>query len=150
MLSVEYRLIKIVERNDSESKDFGIIHYAISLTIVCAIAALFPKLIIPCGIGVFVLSFGDGAATLFGQAFRKCNIKIAKTKTLVGAIACFLFAIIGACILSFFHPFSMSVMPLLAIGFTTALAEIIGGRFDNYTVPFATIAVTTLLRIGEI
>ena len=147
-LSVKFNLLKVVERDTPVGrKDFGIVHYAISMTLICLLATLYPVYLIPCGIGVFALSFGDGFAAVFGQAFRGINRNITKTKTVIGAIACFVFTIIGMLILARFTPFSFTVIPLLLIGVVATVMEVIGGRFDNYTVPVGTIATAILIRI---
>ena len=143
----KYSLLKIIERDTGSKKDFGIIHYAISMTLICAVAALFPATLITCGIGVFALSFGDGAASIFGEAFRKTNMHITKTKTLVGTIACFIFAIVGIFVFRLFIPFQIGIVHLLIIGFVAAFMEVIGGCYDNYTVPFGAMVTTIILTI---
>jgi dolichol kinase len=138
-------LLKIIERENNKKKDFGIFHYAISTTLICAVAQLFPAILIPCGIGVFALSFGDGAASIFGEAFRKTNLHITKTKTLAGTVACFIFAIIGTLVLKGFVPFQISIVHLLIIGVVAAFMEVIGGHYDNYSVPFGVVAIAVIL-----
>jgi dolichol kinase len=120
------------------------------MTLICTAATILPAYLIPCGIGVFALSFGDGAAGVFGQAFSKMNLHITKTKTAMGTIGCFIFSIVGTVVLSTFIPFPIEIIPLLIIGVTAALMEIIGGHLDNYTVPFGTTIVAVLLGIGEV
>ena len=141
----KYGLLKVIERDDGKKKDFGILHYAISITLICTVAKLFSIVLIPCGIGIFVLSFGDGAASIFGEIFRKTNLHITKTKTLTGTIACFIFAIIGVLVYRGFVPFQINIVNLLIIGVVAAFMEIIGGRYDNYSVPFSTIATAAIL-----
>jgi len=141
----KYGLLKIIERDDGRKKDFGIVHYAISMTLICVVATLFPIFLIPCGIGVFALSFGDGAASIFGEAFRKTNLHITKTKTLAGSIACFIFAIVGIFVFRGFVSFEIKIVHLLIIGFVAALMEIIGGHYDNYSVPFGAMASAAIL-----
>ena len=149
-LSTKYSLIKIVQRSKYAGKDRGIIHYAISMTLICLVAHCDPRYLIPCGMGVFALSFGDGAAAVFGQAFQKTNIHITKTKTLAGSISCFVFVISGILILRAIAPFSISLAHLLTIGATASLSEIAGGRLDNYSVPFSVMIAAALMRIGEV
>lgn len=141
----KFRLLKILERNDGLEKEFGTVHYAISVTLVCMVAKLFPVSLVPCGMGVFALSFGDGTASLFGDAFRKTNLRITKTKTLAGAIACFIFSIIGILILREFVTFQIRIIHLLIIGVVAAFMEVIGGHYDNYTVPFGAMATAAIL-----
>ena len=149
-VSAKYSLIKIVERDSEKRKNYGIVHYAVSMTVLCALANICPASIISCGIGVFALSFGDGCASLFGQAFRKMNVHITKTKTLMGSLACFIFTIFGIFILSLFIPFSVKFVSLLVIGVVAALMEIVGGNYDNYSVPFGATATAMLMGIGEV
>ena len=148
--SAKYGVIKIVERDTHDGTDYGIIHYSISMTFLCMAATFFPISLVPCGIGIFALAFGDGFAAVFGQAFRKANLYITKTKTLAGAGACFIFTIIGILVLRVFIPFSISIISLIVVGIVAAIMEVIGGKYDNYTVPFGTAAMTMLMRIGEV
>jgi phytol kinase len=149
-LSVKFDLIKIIERDPPIGKDFGIIYYSISMTILCFVATVFPKYLVSCGIGVFALSFGDGTAALLGQVLKKRNRHITKTKTIIGSLACFIFAIIGTLVLRMITPFQLRVASLLVIGITATIMEIIGGRYDNYTVPFGTTIAASLMRVGEV
>lgn len=149
-LSVKFGFIRIVERDIPIGKDLGIVHYSISMTILCIIAKTLPVYLIPCGIGIFALSFGDGAAAVFGQAVRKNNLYITKTKTLIGSIACFSFTIAGVLILRMLYPFNIEITTLLVIGIIATLMEIIGGRYDNYTVPIGTAIAAMLVRINEV
>jgi len=147
---LRYRLIPIIERSDSDSKDLGTLHYAISVTLICLLAKLFPASLIPGAIGIFALSFGDGTASIFGPLFKKFNLHITKTKTLAGSIACFVFSIIGVIILNQLVPFQIKLYQLLIIGIIATAMEIIGGNFDNYTLPFGVTAAAILMRIGEV
>jgi dolichol kinase len=150
IVSVKYRLIKIVERKSHAGRDIGIVHYAVSMTLVCLVAKLFPPALIPCGIGVFALSFGDGFAAIFGQAIKKMNRSITKTKTAAGTAACFVFSIVGIAVSRIFVPFPVGITQLAAIGLTAALMELVGGRYDNYTVPIGTAAAAWLMGVGEV
>jgi len=149
-LSARYNIIAIVERDNAPGSNLGIVHYSISMTILCIVATSFQVYLIPCGIGIFALSFGDGTATVFGQAFRKNNLHITKTKTLVGSIACFIFTIAGTLVFRIFTPFQITVVPLLIIGTTSAMMEIVGGRYDNYSVPIGTTIAAMLMRVSEV
>ena len=150
MMSTKYSLIKIVERDNGNRKDYGIVHYAVSMTILCVLANIHPASLIPCGIGVFALSFGDGCASLFGQAFYKMNVHITKSKTLIGSLACYIFTICGIFILNLFIPFSFKFSSIFIIGIVATLLEIVGGRYDNYSVPFGATMMATLIGIGGV
>jgi dolichol kinase len=150
----KYKLVKILERSggmgEGERKDYGIVHYAVSMTIICIVALLCPTLLIPCGIGIFALSFGDGAAAVLGQCIKKGNFCVFETKTIVGMLACFAFSIVGIFLLKMFFSFSIGGMALVVVGVTAALMELIGGRVDNYTVPLGVIVVSALMQISEV
>ena len=149
--STIFGLLKVIERSDGRKKDFGTVHYAICITLICTLAKIFPDMLIPCGIGVFALSFGDGFASIFGEAFSKTNKRITKTKTLAGTIACFVFTIVGTLVYKGFVPFQISILHLLIIGIVAAFMEVVGGRYDNYSVPFgAMVTASILMNINEI
>lgn len=144
-ISMKLNLLKAVKRSNSDGTDLGIVHYSISMTLLCIVATVFPVHIVPAGIGVFALSFGDSMASVFGQTFRKRNRNITKTKTVVGSFSCFIFAMVGTLVLRAFVSFPIGAGSLLIIGITAALMEVIGGRFDNYTVPIGTTLVSIAL-----
>ena len=143
---IKYDLFKVLQRDHS---DRGIFHYAVSMSVLCIISVLYPAGFISCGIAVFVLSFGDGASTIVGQAFGRAHGKIHQTKTLAGFIACFLFSILGILIYRAFFSFSIGFLHVFLIALVAAFMELIGGRLDNYSVPLGVFAASMLMRIGE-
>lgn len=144
-LSYKFKIFKMFERDDSDGKNhFGTIYFAIVMTIMAALTQFFPELMIPYGVAVFCLSFGDGAAALFGSMV-KSKIMIRKDKSLVGTICCAVFAVVGIYILNLFIPLDLPFWGVVVLGIATAAAELVGAGLDNFSIPAATMLITWLL-----
>lgn len=144
-LSYKFKIFKMFERDDNNGKNhFGTVYYAIAMTIMALISIIFPSMLIPYGISVFCLSFGDGAAALFG-AMLNGKIMIRKDKSLVGTLCCAFFAVVGVYILNIFIPLGLPFWGVLLLGAATALAELVGAGLDNFSIPAATMLISWLL-----
>lgn len=141
-LSYKYKIFKMYERRDDGNNHYGTIYYAISITIM-AIASLFiPKLMLPFGIACFCLSFGDGAAALVGTLSKRKKIMLTKDKSLIGTIACAIFAIFGILLLSLFVSVPLKWTEILLLGVLTAVLELVGNGMDNFSIPFGILLVS--------
>ena len=138
-LSLKFRFFKGMEREGEKSTP-GTVYYAMAITLLMGMS------LIPGGIAVFCLSFGDGFAAIAGEFFGKRSPKITKTKSLIGSAACFVFAVIGVYILSIFVPIGLSFPQVLLIGLATALLELVGMGLDNFTITLGVVALATLFR----
>ncbi len=142
-LSYKYKIFTMVER-EGEGNHPGTVYYAIAITVLMGAVLLLPSLMLPSGVGVFCLSLGDGFAALFGEKFGKYGPKIRKDKSLIGTLACFVGAVGGIYLLMLFVPFTLPFYAVLAIGATTAVAELAGKGTDNFAVSFGATALAYL------
>lgn len=143
-LSYQYKIFSLVEREGDENHP-GTVYYAVAMTLLLLLTIPFPVLVIPSGIAVFALSLGDGFAALFGTLFGKYGPHIRKEKSLVGSAACAVGAMAGTYLLMLFVPFALPFYAVFLIGVTTAVCELVGHGFDNFSILFGVTAVATLL-----
>lgn len=145
LLSLKFRFFKGMEREGEKSTP-GTVYYAAAITALMGLSLILPETLIPGGIAVFCLSFGDGFAAIVGEFFGKNSPRITKNKSLVGSVACFVFAIAGVYILSLFVPIELSFAQVAIIGAATAVLELAGWGLDNFTISFGIVALATLFR----
>ena len=143
-LSYRYKIFTFIER-EGEKNHPGTVYYAIAMTVLMTLTIFFPATVIPSGIAVFCLSFGDGAASLIGSFFGKYGPRITKTKSLIGSLACAVGAIAGVYLMMLFVPFSLPFYAVVIIGVTTAACELVGYGMDNFAIVFGVTAISTLL-----
>lgn len=144
-LSVRYKFFAGMER-EGEKSSLGTVYYAVAITILMAISLVFPKTLIPSGIAVFSLSFGDGAAAIAGHYLGKKSKKITKTKTLVGSVFCFIFTVVGIYVLSVFVPTGLVLYEILIVALAATLLELVGRGLDNFSITLGVMLLSTLLR----
>ena len=144
-LSIKYKFFAGMER-EGEKASLGTVYYAVAITVLMAISLVFDKTLIPSGIAVFALSFGDGFAAIAGHYLGKNSPRITKTKSLVGTAACFVFTVIGIYILSLFVPLGLDFYEVLIIGASTSVLELIGRGLDNFSITLGVMLLATLLR----
>lgn len=121
----------------------GTVYYAVAMTGVAIVGCFVPEVMLPFGVGIFATSIGDGLAGFIGQALTHHNPKIYGKKTLFGALACFLFTLASATIMSVIFEMGLSWWQLVAIGFLAMLLELITGYgFDNITITWCVTALT--------
>ena len=143
-LSYRYKIFTFIER-EGEKNHPGTVYYAIAMTVLMTLTIFFPATVIPSGIAVFCLSFGDGAASLIGSFFGKYGPRITKTKSLIGSLACAVGAIAGVYLMMLFVPFSLPFYAVVIIGVTTAACELVGYGMDIFAIVFGVTAISTLL-----
>ena len=143
--SYKYKIFKMYERDDGENNHYGTIFYAASLTIMAIISTIWKEAVIPYGIAVFCLSFGDGAAALVGPMITKHNFRITGEKSLFGTIACVAFAFIGIIILNAFVPLELALWQILLLSVATGFWELVGKGYDNFSIPGGIMILSLLL-----
>ena len=144
-LSMKYKFFSGMEREGEKSTP-GTVYYALAITILMALSLLRPETLIPSGVAVFSLSFGDGFAAIAGHYLGKNSPKITKNKSLVGSAACFIFTVIGIYILYIFVPLELALWQVLALGLAATLLELVGFGLDNFTITLGVTVLATLFR----
>lgn len=145
-LSYKFKLFKMIEREDG-SNHKGTIYYAIAITLLFIGTLIFKGTLPASGVAVFCLSFGDGAAALFGNLFKKNNPKLIGNKTLIGTICCFIFSIVGIYILGLFVPLGLAFWQILLLSLATAILELVQNGFDNFSVSLGVYALCSVFML---
>lgn len=128
------RLIARFER-EGESRILGDAAIKFTLGVLVATVVFYPmdtRIILG---AISVLTFGDSASTIIGQALGK--IRVVRSKTLEGTIGGIL---VGAISLIFFLPVHIAIAAAVA----GMLAELLPVN-DNYTIPLTTGATIAML-----
>lgn len=146
-LSYKLKIFKMFERED-EKNHFGTVFYAISMTVMSGVSLIWPKTLLPYGIAVFCLSFGDAAAALCGTYIRRGNRMITKEKSLFGTLGAILFSIVGIYLFLLIFPAPLQLWQVLLLAVATGLLELAGKGLDNFTLPFGVLTLATLFLYG--
>lgn len=129
---VKFKLFKDIER---ETPSFGVFYYSLSL-FACAVCICFLPDLYPCFVAAFTaLAVGDGAASVFGRITE--NIKISKSKTLSGTVACIFFTFLILFVLTSTDFISVELTTVIAVSVASGIFELTETGFDNLTVPFS-------------
>lgn len=82
-LSIKYKLISAIERNDDS---LGTVYYAISMFVLAGAGFILKWPILPF-IGILTMAYGDGLATIVGQKWGKRKpFSFAPEKTIAGSM----------------------------------------------------------------
>lgn len=144
-LSMKYKFFSGMEREGEKSTP-GTVYYAVAITILMALSLIFPETLIPSGVAVFSLSFGDGFAAIAGHYLGKGSPKITKNKSLVGTVACFLFTVVGIYILELFVPTGLELWQVVTVALAASILELAGFGLDNFTITIGVTAIATFFR----
>ena len=124
----------------------GTVYYALSIMIMSIVTLVNEQMIIPCGIGLFCMAFGDGMAGVVGKKASGIFAKpITKEKSLGGSIACIIFSIVGCELLLLFMGQDPAIARVALIGILCGVLELPGHGLDNLTVPFGCMMIAAFL-----
>lgn len=145
--SLKFTIFKAMERekNQEGKSDMGTVYFAVSMSILSVISYFYKTSLIPYGISVFCLSFGDGAAAIAGTWLKDRTPTLIEGKSLAGTLACFIFAIAGVYFACFVTGICIPLWKTLLLAFLTAVFEMIGKQFDNFTIPLGITATCLLI-----
>lgn len=117
--------------SDSEN-DPGTVYYGLSMTILSVVALFIPEIMLPFGIGVFCTSIGDGVAGIVGQAVKKHNPKVYRSKTLYGTLANLISSFLVALTFKLVFDMPLAVYHCLFIAILSSGLELVGAfGLDN-------------------
>lgn len=143
-LSWKYHLFSIVERQNNNH--LGSIYYAVAFAISQTIAYFWPSYLMPSGVAMTILTFGDGFSSIIGVLIKKHNPFLIYHKTIFGFLANCFFSLIGLVIFQFVFQTTYSISDLLIIILTGAVLEIIIDKgLDNFTIVFGVMAIAYFL-----
>ena len=145
--SYKLKIFKMFERED-EKNHYGTVFYAISMTVMSGVSLIFPQTLLPYGIAVFCLSFGDAAAALCGKYIRKGNRMITKEKSLFGTLGAIVFSVLGIYLFLLILPAPLQFWQILLLAVASGLLELAGNGLDNFSLPFGVMGLATLFLYG--
>lgn len=145
--SYKLKIFKMFERED-EKNHYGTVFYAISMTVMSGISLVFPQTLLPYGIAVFCLSFGDAAAALCGTYIRRGNRMLTKEKSLYGTLGAIAFSVVGIYLFLLILPAPLQMWQILLLAVASGLLELAGKGLDNFTLPFGVMGLATLFLYG--
>lgn len=138
-------ILSSMERQGAEETP-GTVYYALSIMIMGILTLLNEQLVIPCGIGLFCMAFGDGMAGIIGKKSKGIFAKqFLKGKSIGGSIACLTFSIIGCELLILFMGYDLDFIKIAIIGICCTILELPYYGLDNITVPFGCMIIASLL-----
>ncbi len=134
-LNVNLRLIPGIQRE--ESKDFGTVYYAVSLSMITFAAYEF-NMVTAASIALFVMGYGDGFAALIGK--KVPSKKIRPNKSIGGSLTMVLVSF------GVSYYWSQDVVISFVIAITAGVVELFSPKgLDNLTVPFIIFVLVGLL-----
>jgi len=134
-LNVNLRLIPGIQRE--ESKDFGTVYYAVSLSMITFAAYEF-NMVTAASIALFVMGYGDGFAALIGK--KVPSKKLRPNKSIGGSLTMVLVSF------GVSYYWSQDVVISFIIAITAGVFELFSPKgLDNLTVPFIIFVLVGLL-----
>ena len=134
-LNVNLRLIPGIQRE--ESKDFGTVYYAVSLSMITFAAYQF-NMVTAASIALFVMGYGDGFAALIGK--KVPSKKIRPNKSILGSFTMVLVSF------GVSYYWSQDIVISFVIAITAGVVELFSPKgLDNLTVPFIIFVLAGLL-----
>ncbi len=140
-LSYRYHLMPAMELKES-SKNLGTVYFPVSLLVLVTLGFLDVIPLYAGAVGIFIMGYGDGFASLFGQEFGKIKmVTWGGTKSLLGTAVMFIVSAAVTGIITYvFHPLGRDpatvMMLMVVIAGTAAVVEVVTPfGLDNITVP---------------
>lgn len=140
-LSYRYHLMPAMELKESR-KNLGTVYFPISLLVLVILGFLDVIPLYAGAVGIFIMGYGDGFASLFGQEYgRNKMVTWGGTKSSLGTAVMFcMSAAVTGIITYFFHPAGRDPATVLMImfviaGTATAVEVVTPFGLDNITVP---------------
>lgn len=140
LVSHRYHLIPAIELADSR-KNLGTVYFPITLFILVVSGYTGVVSLYAGGVGVLVMGYADGLASLVGRRFGRSRIRIAdRRKTVAGTLTMFLVSFFVVFALdNFWSSQPLAVYAVVVIAGSAALIELFTPfGLDNITVPIIT------------
>ena len=138
-------ILSSMERTGTEETP-GTVYYALSIMVAGGLTLLNENWMIPCGLGLFCMAFGDGMAGVVGKNTSGVWAKhITKEKSIGGSIACFVFSVAGCALLLVCLGQEVSLIKVVILGLVCTVLELPGQGMDNITVPLGCMGIAGVL-----
>ncbi|MFA5570285.1 MAG: diacylglycerol/polyprenol kinase family protein [Sphaerochaetaceae bacterium] len=149
---VYFGIDKLMGLADSKHR-WGLVYYPLSLTLLTLLGYTNALPIWACGMGVFVMGYGDGFAAVVGQRYKSRSFGLGKS--VVGFITMFVISTVVILFISLVYRLAdaksvMGVSKIIFIALIAALTEAFTPHgLDNVTVPLV-VAITSSLLLGVV
>lgn len=142
-ISYKKKLFTMMEREDASQNTPGAVYYAVSWVVLSICSILDSRFLIPYGIGIFCMAFGDGLAPFFGRRWKSITFKLGNfERTLLGSFSVFLICLMVVLIFNTSYHLDITGLQMIGIALAGSLFEFVGIKgIDNLTLP---IGVATL------
>ncbi|MCF7946192.1 MAG: hypothetical protein K9L24_05010 [Spirochaetia bacterium] len=147
-----YHLMPSMELAENR-KNLGTVYFPISLLALVILGYQGSVPLFAGGVGILIMGYGDGFASLFGQKFGKFNFPVwGGIKSILGTMLMFFMSFLVVVIMTVWFGPSMTteklVLQAAGIGLAAAIIELITPfGLDNITVPIGTALLYTFFII---
>lgn len=148
-LSYKKDTFKMIERKNKSKASLGTVYYPISMVILSILTIIDKRFIVPYGIGMFCMAFGDGLAPYFSQKYKSYEFKIlGLKKTVSGTLTVFLCSLLVILAFTLCFNAPLSILAIIIISLSASILELIGTEgLDNLTLPIGTAILSYLFII---
>ena len=109
--------------------------YGIACIILSGLTLINKDFLLPYGIAIHVLIFGDAFAAIIGSKYGKYSIQLPNNKSLTGSIAFILASIIGMIIPICMLDVTIALYKIILIAIVGSIVEVYSGEWDNILIP---------------
>ena len=140
---------KSFDRDDSEN-NYGMFYYSFSTFIVSIVClCVGPEIYLYSGIAYFCLSLGDGLAPITARVFKKWNVMVSPTRSLIGSLTVFIVSFFASWIFSLAFKMDLDILFIFSIAALTCVAEFYGVKgTDNLMIEFMVFGYLLLHHYG--
>jgi len=144
-ISVKKSVFSMMERS-GERQSYGTVIYALSMLVMAAFSVLCPAFLLPYGVGLFCMSFGDGLAPIFGSVKRMNFSIFGGQRTALGSLTVFVMSFVVTFSMSAVFSMGLRAYECALVAAFSALMELVGTRgLDNATLPLGVSCLTFVL-----
>lgn len=143
-ISYHSNLIKVMERDEAEQDGLGTVYFAFSLIPLVFLSFGLTQNPLIGLTGFFIMTYGDGFASLVGKAIPSKEYKVfGSKKTMAGSITMFFISLFVTIAVFIYMNTSMWFVKAIGISLLATILEAISGKgLDNLTVPIVTAILT--------
>ncbi len=135
-ISYKKDIFSMMERKEKTPASLGTVYYPVSMAVLSGLSLLDGRFLIPYGIGLFCMAFGDGLAPYAGHIKKGNAAFFGGRRTLLGTLTVFAASAAVAALMTLLFSLPLSPYEIALTAAAAALFEAIGLRgFDNLTLP---------------
>ncbi|MGN1003024.1 MAG: diacylglycerol/polyprenol kinase family protein [Oscillospiraceae bacterium] len=143
-VSARKNLFSAMERSDKAKQSYGTVWYAVSMSVMAAVSALYEPALPAYGVGLFCMALGDGFAPSLG-AIQKGNRTLFRGRTLYGSIGVFVISLAVTAVMTLAFAMPLAPWQVLVIALGAAALELVStSGLDNITLPLGVFALTLI------